>query len=212
MSLPWRKDAQLLLRPPLADPGDAMSGLARGTRCRVIVSSAFARYALVPFSAAVAGREANEALADQVFRRTHGERVDGWRVRVAAAPAGHPRVACALDASLLDALAAAAQKRGVTLSAIEPAFIAGFNAVCRRLPSSCWLAVVEPGRLALGLLIEGRWRRLASERCGTEVHEALACALVREALLVEGAEAVAKLPCWTVRFGEARPEVQPCAA
>jgi hypothetical protein len=217
--LPWRKEAQLFLRAPLADPGEALSGLARGARCRVVVSSAFARYALVPFSPAVIGREANEALAAHVFRRTHGERVDAWRIRVAPARAGHPSIACALDASLLDALAAAAQERGVTLSAIEPAFVAGFNAARRDLPSSCWLAVIEPGRLALGLLRDGQWRRLASQRLGADVDSELPFALARESLLVEAAEPAASvtdpaasLPCWTVRYDKAPFLVQPFMA
>jgi hypothetical protein len=205
---PWRKEAQIFLRAPLGDPGAALSGLARGARCRVVVSSAFARYALVPFSSAVIGREANEALAAHVFRRTHGERVDAWRIRVAPAPAGHLRLACALDTSLLDVLAAAARERGVMLSAIEPAFVAGYNAACRRLPSSCWLAVVEPGRLALGLLRDGQWRRLASQRLNADVDSELPFALARESMLVEAADTVASLPCWTVRYDKAPLQVQ----
>lgn len=200
MLLPWRNEAQRMLGPSLADPGEALSGLPRGARCRLVVSSAFARYALVPFSADVIGREAGEALAAHVFRRTHGERVDAWRVRIAPAPAGHPRIACALDAALLDALAAAARERGVTLRAIEPAFVAGFNAARRRLPASCWLAVAEPGRLVLGLLIGGRWRHLAAERCGTDPRASIERALGREAMLAEDAGATANLACWMVRF------------
>jgi hypothetical protein len=194
-----------MLRPPPAGPGEALDGLPRGARCRLIVSSALARYALVPFSADVIGREANEALAAHVFRRTHGERVDGWRIRVAPARAGHLRLACALDAALLDALAAAALERGVTLRAIEPALVAASNAARRRLPASCWLAVVEPGYLVLGRLIAGQWRHLAAERCGTEPGASIARALAREALLAEDAGAAANVPCWVVRFDPARP-------
>ena len=212
MLLPWRKEVRRMLRPSLADPGDALDGLARGMRCRIIVSSDLARYALVPFSTAVVGREANEALAALVFRRTHGERADAWRIRLAPGPIGHPRVACALDAALLDRLAAAAEERGVTLTAIEPAFVAGFNAAYRRLPPSCWLAVVEPGRLVLGLLIDGRWRHLVAERFSVDVRRALAPALAREGMLVENFEAAASLPCWMVRFdpeGASPVEVRP---
>jgi hypothetical protein len=208
VSLPWRREPQRLLRAPL-NPAGALDGLARGARCRIVVSSAFARYALVPFSAAVVGREANEALAAHVFRRTHGERVDAWRMRVAPAQAGTARIACAVDASLLDELAAAARERGVTLAAIEPAFVAGFNAALRRLPASCWLAVVEPDRLTLGLLLGGEWRRLAAQRLGEDLDRELQSALIREALLVETAAPVADLPCWTVRLGEGRAQVQP---
>src|SRR5262249_43208963 len=106
---PWRREARILLRGPLAAPGDAMRSARRGTRCRIVVSNALARFALVPFSTAVVGREAEEALAAHVFRGTHGERVDGWRIRVAPARLGEQRVACALDAGLLDAIPGAAR-------------------------------------------------------------------------------------------------------
>jgi len=206
---PWRRPVQRLLRPPPAGAGDALSGLPRGSRCRVVVSSALARYALVPFSDAVVGREANEALAAHVLRRTHGERVDAWRIRVAPAPAGHPRLACALDAALLDQLFAAARERGILLSSVEPAFVAGFNAAYRRLPASCWLAVAEPGRLALGLLVDGRWVHVAAERHAADARSAVRRALAREALLVQEKEDAAALPCWVVRFGFDQEKVFP---
>jgi hypothetical protein len=212
--LPWRRDARLMVRAA-TDLRGAFGALPRGARCRVVVSSELARYALVPFSDAVVGREANEALAGHVFRRTHGERVDGWRIRVAPAPIGAPRLACALDAALLDALAAAARGRGITLASVEPAFVAGFNAAHGRLPQSCWLAVLEPGRLALGLLVKGRWRHVVAERVGAEADRALARAFAREALLTEDPGAASRLPSWIVRFGAdgaAPAEIRPFAS
>lgn len=210
MSPPWRREAQLLLRGPLASLGQAMSaashGTSRGTRCRVIVSNALARFALVPFSTAVVGREADEALAAQVFRGTHGERVEGWRVRVSPAAHGQRRVACALDAALLEAIPAAAREHGLSVSAIEPAWAAGFNAAYRRLPASCWFAVTEPGRLVLGLLIDGEWRQLAAERCGDDARAALRQALMRESTVTDD-PAAAQLPCWVADFALPHPTV-----
>jgi hypothetical protein len=199
-----------LLREPAAAPGQALSALARGTRCRLIVSNALARYALVPFSAALVGREANETLAAHVFRGTHGERVEGWRIRVTPAPRGHRRIACALDAALLEAIAAAAQEHGLHVSAIEPAWAAGFNAARRRLPASCWFAVSEPGRLVLGLLIDGEWRHIAAERCGADVPAALRQAVARAAILADDAAAKV-LPRWVAHFAHATPVVEAVA-
>lgn len=207
MSLPWRREARILVRGPLAALGEAMRGLRRGTRCRIVVSNALARFALVPFSTAVVGREADEALAAHVFRGTHGERVDGWRVRVAPARLGEQRVACALDASLLDAIPGAAKAHGVQVSAIEPAWAAGFNAAYRRLPRSCWFAVTEPGRLVLGLLVDGAWRSLAAERCADDPRPALRQALARESTMTDDA-AAARLPCWVAHFAGPEPALE----
>jgi hypothetical protein len=199
-----------MLRGSLATLAQAGRALKRGTRCRIIVSNALARYALVPFSTAVVGREAEEALAAQVFRGTHGERAEGWRVRVAPARRGERRIACALDATLLDAIPAAAAEHGLRVTAIEPAWVAGYNAAYRRMPPSCWLAVTEPGRLVLGLLIDGEWRQLAAERCVGDARSALRQALQREATLADD-PAAARLPCWVAHFGLATPTVEALA-
>jgi hypothetical protein len=207
---PWRREKRLLLRGPIATLGEAMRALRRGTRCRIIVSNTLARFALVPFSTAVVGPAAEEALASHVLRGTHGERVDAWRVRVAPARLGEQRLACALDAALLDAIPGAAQAHGVQVSAIEPAWAVGFNAAYRRLPASCWFAVTEPGRLVLGLQIDGEWRQLAAERCGDEPRPALRQALAREATMADD-PATARLPCWVAHFPGPEPTVEALA-
>jgi hypothetical protein len=199
-----------MLRGSLATLGQAGRALKRGTRCRIVVSNALARYALVPFSTAVVGREAEEALAVQVFRGTHGECAEGWRIRVAPARRGEQRIACALDATLLDAIPAAAAEHGLQVTAIEPAWAAGYNAAYRRLPASCWFAVTEPGRLVLGLLIDAEWRQLAAERCGGDARAALRRALQREGTLAED-PAAARLPCWVAHFPFATPTVEALA-
>jgi hypothetical protein len=189
---PWRS--------PVAALGDALATLPRRTRCRVIVSSSFARYALVPFSTTLVDRKANEVLAGHVFRHIYGEQADAWACRVAPAAAGRKRVACALDAALLGAIESAAQGPAVVLEAIEPALIAAFNSARGKLPASCWFAAAEADRIALGLLRDGHWAHLATERCAGEPQAVLARMLARESLLI-GADAPDRdLPCWIARW------------
>lgn len=196
---PWRE--------PLATLGDTMRKLPRGTTCRVIVSSWFARYALVPFSTTLVNRKANEALATHVFQHVHGEQAQAWACRVDPAAAGEKRVACALDAALANAIESVARSCGLTLAAIEPVLTAGFNRARRRLPASCWFAAVEPGRLALGLLLNGQWSHLASERYAGDWEGALARMLPREALMAAADSPVDALPCWIARYeADADPE------
>jgi len=189
---PWRS--------PVAALGDALASLPPGTQCRVIVSSAFARYAFVPFSAALVDRKANEMLAEHVFRHVHGEQAQAWSCRVAHAAVGRKRMACALDAALLDAIESAARNSGVALGVIEPALIAAFNGARSKLPGSCWFAAVEPDRIALGLLRDGDWVHLAAERSAGEPEAQLARMLARESLLI-GVDAPDRdLPCWIARW------------
>jgi hypothetical protein len=189
-------------RAPLAALGDALRTLPRRTRCRVIVSSAFARYALVPFSTTLVDRKSNEALAGHVFRHIHGEQAGAWTCRVAPAAAGRKRLACAFDSALVGAIESAAQSCGVALVAIEPALVAAFNSAHRALPNSCWFAAVEADRLVLGLLLDGEWTHLAAERCPSRSEEALTRMLARESLLVAPGLLKRDLPCWIARFDD----------
>lgn len=199
-------------RTPLAALGEAMRELPRRTSCRVVVSSAFARYALVPFSPALIDRKANEGLAAHVFRHVHGEPAESWTFRVAAAPVGRHRLACALDMALVEGIEAAARSARVTLAAIEPALGAGYNAARRRLPRTCWFAAVEPDKVSLGLLAAGAWTHLAGERYAGDWEGALERMLAREALIAPAAPGSAAPPCWIARFGSqtdpAHPEIR----
>jgi len=189
-------------RAPLAALVGALGALPRRARCRVIVSSAFARYALVPFSTTLVDRRSNEALAAHVFRHVHGEQAGSWTVRVAPAAAGQKRVACALDSALVEAIASAAKSRGLSLEAIEPAFVAAFNSARRDLPRSCWFAQAEPDRIVLGLLDDGEWAHLAAERSSGDAGTALSRMIARESLLFAADSGSGDLPCWIGRFDD----------
>jgi len=201
-------------RAPVAALAEALRALPRLARCRVIVSSSFARYALAPFSSALVGRASNEALAAQVFRHTYGEQAMAWTCRVAPAPPGKKRLACALDSGFVDAVELAARNCGVALATIEPIVVAAFNSARRSLPTSCWFAVVETGRLVLGLLADGEWAHIAAERSVGPWESALARMLARESLVVATDFPNGAPSCWIARFGDAqnadpeRPEVR----
>ncbi|MGB5080262.1 MAG: hypothetical protein WBO23_05930, partial [Burkholderiales bacterium] len=107
---------------------------------------------------------------------------------------------------------------GVVIEAVEPALIAAFNGARRELPDSCWFAAAEAERIALGLLRDGHWVHLASERCAGEPQAVLARLQARESLLI-GADAPDRgLPCFMARWDASanvvleRCEARPAAA
>jgi hypothetical protein len=191
---PWRAALETL--------AGALHTLPRRTRCRVIVSSAFARYALLPFSTTLVDRRSNEALAEHVFRHIHGDQAGAWAFRVAPAAAGHRRVACALDSALVEAIRSAANTCGLSLEAIEPALVAAFNSARGVLPRSCWFAQAEPERIVLGLIHDGEWVHLAAERPSGDPKTALARMIARESLLCAADAASGDLSCWIARFDD----------
>lgn len=71
---------------------------------RVVLSNHFVRYALVPPSREVSGHAEELALARFHFNKVHGDSSRGWDIRLSPGRSGAPRVACAVDSTLLEAL------------------------------------------------------------------------------------------------------------
>jgi hypothetical protein len=136
-----------------------------------ILSNHFVRYTIVqPQDGATAEEEL--ALARFQFNKIHGERARGWEVRLSRAGGG-ARLACAIDASLLERLKACFPKGGkARLVSVQPALMAAYNGARDRIPrEGAWLLLVEAGRACLARLAahgwasvhhvaEGEWERL----------------------------------------------------
>jgi hypothetical protein len=123
----------------------------------VVLSNHFARYTVVPPQADATAEE-ELALARFQFAKIHGERVRGWEVRISRAGDG-PRLACAIDASLLERLKACFPKGGkARLASVQPALMAAYNATRKRIPrEGAWLLLTEPGRSCLARVAAKGW-------------------------------------------------------
>jgi hypothetical protein len=142
----------------------ARAGLRR-PKVTVVLSNHFVRYAVLPWSAALRNDAAWQALARHHFAGVHGPASEGWAVRLSARSLRGARVAAAIDAALLDGLARAIGESGASFESAQPYLMAAFNRACRAVgKESCWLAVEEPGRLTLALLLDGSWRSVRSRR------------------------------------------------
>lgn len=158
----------------------------RPAHVRVTLSSRLVRYALVPWNDALSDAAEEAAFARHFFERVHGEAAAQWEMRVSADRAGAPMLACAVDAQLLNALREAFAAAGVRLDSIQPSLMAVYNDYRRRLQGRhAWLALLEPGKLCLALLQQGRWVRIRSLRIGPGWRVELALLLAREAYLAD---------------------------
>jgi hypothetical protein len=139
----------------------------RGKDTSIVVADQFVRYALLPWSDTLKTHEQWLGLARHRFTAIHGPVAADWEIRFAeTAPAG-PRLACAVDRGLVDALAAASDAHAVNLVSVQPFLVAAFNRLRAGViapGSSCWLVVEEPGRLTLALLLRGVWATIRSRR------------------------------------------------
>jgi len=131
----------------------------------VTLSNGFARYAIVPRHDDDATREEDEALARFHFARVHGERARSWEVRLSGAGEG-PRLACAVDAELVQQLKACFGKGSrARLVSVQPYLMSVYNRWRPRIPrEGAWLALAEPERKCLALYAAKGWRALQSVR------------------------------------------------
>lgn len=139
----------------------------RGEAARLVLADQFVRYALLPWSDTLKTHEQWLGFARHRFCAIHGPIANEWEVKFAGtAPAG-PRLACAVDRELVEALGEHFTADGVRLMAVQPYLVAAFNRVRGNALTpggSCWMVVEEPGRLTLALFLRGVWVTIRSRR------------------------------------------------
>ena len=145
----------------------ALRGLEWKGRCRATVelSNHFVRYALVPWDRALADPAEEEAYVRHHFGKIHGERARSWVLRWSADAPDAPRLASAIDATLLAAIRQSFPPKGkARLVSIQPALMAAANRARRSLPrGGAWLVLAEPGRACVALYAQG-WRAVQNAR------------------------------------------------
>jgi hypothetical protein len=182
------------LESPETDPwGAAVSALPRvlaraalrNPEVTVVLSNCFVRYAVLPWNAALKTEAAWLALARHRFASVHGPAAADWAVRLSGASSRGARIAAAVDRALLDALEKRIGESQATFESAQPYLMAAFNRVCGAIgKESRWLVVEEPGRLTLGLILNGSWHAVRSRRADGSRPEALDEILERESAVL----------------------------
>jgi hypothetical protein len=166
----------------------AVEGLRRERLdATVVLSNHFVRYAVVKPDASLSGPEEQLGLARHQFGRIYGERARGWDVRLSDAPRGAPRLASAVDAALVPAIAACFPREGrARLVSVQPYLMSAFNCWRGELPGGdAWLLLVEPERACLALVAGGRWAAVQALRGEYPAPEDWAALLERQQLRAE---------------------------
>ena len=151
----------------------------------VVLADQFVRYALLPWSAALKSDAQWLALARHRLTAIHGPAAAGWDVKLADTGPTAPRLACAVERELIEALAAKFVAANVYLSSVQPFLVAAFNRLRSGIRSaigtgSCWLVVEEPGRLTLALIQHGVWIAIRRRRSDASWRAALPEIIERE--------------------------------
>jgi hypothetical protein len=140
----------------------ALRGLEFKSRSRVTVLLAdpFVRYAVVPWSDALATEAEEEAYVRHHFARIHGERAKSWALRWSGG------LAAAVDARLIEELRLAFPPRGrAKLCSVQPEFMAAFNRARGAVPASgAWLVLADAERACIALHVRGEWLSVQNAR------------------------------------------------
>jgi hypothetical protein len=162
---------------------DALEPTLKGMKgeAALVLADQFVRYTLLPWNETLKTAEQWNALASHRFTTLHGPKAGEWQVNVAeTAPMG-PRLACAVDRSLIQRLAEVFVKANVRLASVQPFLVAAFNRIRKTVGNgSCWIVVEEPGRLTLSLIQGGMWVAIRTRRADKSWRNVLPEMLERE--------------------------------
>ena len=147
----------------------------------VVLADQFVRYALLAWNPALKTEAQWMALARHRLATVHGAAAAEWDVKLTETAPSGPRLACAVDRALVEAIAALFTAANVRLTSVQPFLVAAFNRIRGTIGSgSCWLVIEEPGRLTLAFIQRGVWVAVRSRRADRGWREHLPELIERE--------------------------------
>lgn len=129
----------------------------------VSLASRWCAMQVVPWSGALLDRASAQRFLHSQFSAVYGEGARAWRLAADDAPYGKPRLACGIDAALLQGVQDAAAAHGRRCLSIEPIAGPAWRSIAGGKPAA--FALVEAGRLLLATTSGGRITALHSQPC-----------------------------------------------
>jgi hypothetical protein len=153
-----------------------------GLPLRFTLSSRWCRMMSVPWSDALLSAPSAQRFLQTQFMSLYGDVARDWVVTCDDAPYGEPRMACAIERDLLEALQQAAAENMHPLHAIESVIPVAWRAIAAKDGRSDAIAVIEPGRITLARVRKRRLVALQSQPFLTSWQQELPQAWQRWAL------------------------------
>ena len=130
----------------------------------VSLASRWCAMLMVPWSSALLDRISAQRFLHSQFAAVYGDGARAWHLTADEAPYGKPRLACGIDAALLQGVQDAAAAHGRRCLSIEPIVGPAWRSIAAAKPAA--FALVEAGRLLLATTGGGRITALHSQSCG----------------------------------------------
>lgn len=140
----------------------------------LVLSGRFVRWQLLGWQPDISRPDELAAYAALRFQETFGHAAQGWQVMHAVQPPGKAMPACAVDAALLEALRSTCDSAGARLVSVSPYFAGAFDRWRHVLgKKTAWFGLVESDCISLGLLRDGDWLGLQTQRVNAQGCDAL---------------------------------------
>ncbi|QYG05846.1 hypothetical protein [Janthinobacterium sp. PAMC25594] len=137
----------------------------------VSLASRWCAMLMLPWSGALLDQTSAQRFLHSQFAAVYGDGARAWRLATDDAPYGKPRLACGIDAALLQGVQDAAAAHGRRCLSIEPIVGPAWRSIAGSKPAA--FALVEAGRLLLATSSGGRITALHSQSCGAAWGEEL---------------------------------------
>jgi hypothetical protein len=161
--------------PVTGDPVRTLGDHVGKADVTVVLSNHYVRYGVLPWTRTLHSRDEWLAYARHHFSSTHGAAAAGWHLGVSTGGRGKARIACAIDAELLERL------RGMRcIRSVQPYLMSAFNARRHAVSGDVWFVLQEPGRLTVCLAGRGGWKLVRNRQAAPNWRESLADLLDRE--------------------------------
>ena len=177
----WRPSVAAL-RTALRDPR------GQDASPRVVLSSHFVRYAIIPWNAELANAAERDAYLRHCFVLAYGEVARQWDLRLSPAGFGQAALASGISTALLEAIRIEFEQAGMKAGNVHPHLMPALNETWKYLGKaqtgkSFWFVSIEPGRLCLGLMENGQWRLFRSHATEADISGQLQALIQRESIM-----------------------------
>jgi hypothetical protein len=151
----------------------------------VVLSNHFARYAIIPWNAALTAESERQAFMQHCFSLAYGEPAKTWNLCMNPPDFGKNTIASAIAQSFLQDLQGVFANAGVALRAVHPHLMLAINQTLSQVKkhhqdSSFWLVAVQSGQLCLAVVERGDWRLVKNVVLNIDVSAQVGALIQRE--------------------------------
>lgn len=163
---------------------------SRGISGKVVISSHFARYAVIPWRVDLAVENERQAFMRYRFIALFGDAAKAWDLQMSQPEFGQPTIASGVDASLIKVLQEILLTANVKVKSISPYLMLAINQCLKQIKQqktqqiasdqNFWFAAVESERLCFALIENGAWRLVKNVATEADLNTQLHTLIQRE--------------------------------